>query len=176
MASRLPILVLATLLSGIAAPSQAVLDLDLPVLHPTPAPMAWDSVAQRTLLVSPGIRVSSGNYYGRFTFALAGDHWAPVGTSAFIYDQATDYSVAHDPLRNRLVGMTSGSSISMVEWNGTSWTYLSAPLGSARSGEPVPVILITYATTEDAMRKALAAVGRDKVISGKPQVIRIEKN
>jgi homoserine dehydrogenase len=44
------------------------------------------------------------------------------------------------------------------------------------SGEPVPVILITYATTEDAVRKALAAVGRDKVISGKPQVIRIEKN
>ena len=50
--------------------------------------------------------------------------------------------------------------------------------GSApgRSGGPVPVILITYATTEDAMRRALAAVGRDKVISGKPQVIRIEKN
>jgi homoserine dehydrogenase len=44
------------------------------------------------------------------------------------------------------------------------------------SGEPVPVILITYATTEDAVYKALAAVGRDKVISGKPQVIRIEKN
>jgi homoserine dehydrogenase len=40
----------------------------------------------------------------------------------------------------------------------------------------VPVILITYATTEDAMRKALAAVGRDRVISGRPQVIRIEKN
>ena len=38
------------------------------------------------------------------------------------------------------------------------------------------VILITYATAEDAVRKALAAVGRDKVISGKPQVIRIEKN
>src|SRR5262245_3903893 len=44
------------------------------------------------------------------------------------------------------------------------------------SGAPVPVILITYATTEDAVHKALAAVGRDKVISGKPQVIRIEKN
>jgi homoserine dehydrogenase len=41
---------------------------------------------------------------------------------------------------------------------------------------PVPVILITYATTEDAVRKALAAVGRDRVISGSPQVIRIEKN
>src|SRR5712672_1861053 len=46
----------------------------------------------------------------------------------------------------------------------------------AGSSEPVPVILITYATTEDAVRKALAAVGRDKVILGKPQVIRIEKN
>ena len=40
----------------------------------------------------------------------------------------------------------------------------------------VPVILITYATSEDGVRKALAAVGRDRVISGRPQVIRIEKN
>jgi homoserine dehydrogenase len=45
-----------------------------------------------------------------------------------------------------------------------------------RSGEPVPVILVTYATSEDAVRKALAAVRRDRVISGRPQVIRIEKN
>jgi homoserine dehydrogenase len=45
-----------------------------------------------------------------------------------------------------------------------------------RSGKPVPVILITYATSEDAVRKALAAVRRDRVISGRPQVIRIEKN
>jgi homoserine dehydrogenase len=45
-----------------------------------------------------------------------------------------------------------------------------------RSGEPVPVILITYATSEDAVRKSLAAVRRDRVISGQPQVIRIEKN
>jgi homoserine dehydrogenase len=45
-----------------------------------------------------------------------------------------------------------------------------------RSGEAVPVIMITYATSEDAVRKALAAVRRDRVISGRPQVIRIEKN
>jgi len=53
-----------------------------------------------------------------------------------------------------------------------------APAGtqSGRSGTPVPVILITYATSEDAVRKALAAVRRDRVISGRPQVIRIEKN
>jgi homoserine dehydrogenase len=47
---------------------------------------------------------------------------------------------------------------------------------SAGKAAPVPVILITYATHEDAMYKALQAVQRDKVISGKPQVIRIEKN
>ncbi|MFN3657698.1 MAG: homoserine dehydrogenase [Pseudolabrys sp.] len=50
-----------------------------------------------------------------------------------------------------------------------------APAGEVK-GSAVPVILITYATSEDAVRKALAAVGRDRVISGRPQVIRIEKN
>src|SRR6202048_860569 len=45
-----------------------------------------------------------------------------------------------------------------------------------RSGAPVPLILITYAPSEDALRRALAPVGRDRVISGKPQGIRIEKN
>jgi homoserine dehydrogenase len=48
--------------------------------------------------------------------------------------------------------------------------------GALKRPAPVPVILITYATTEDAVRKALAAVKRDKVISGEPQLIRIEKN
>jgi len=45
-----------------------------------------------------------------------------------------------------------------------------------RSGEAVPVIMITYATSEDAVHKALAAVRRDRVVTGRPQVIRIEKN
>jgi homoserine dehydrogenase len=44
-----------------------------------------------------------------------------------------------------------------------------------RSGEAVPVIMITYATSEDAVRKALAAVRRDRVVYGRPQVIRIER-
>jgi homoserine dehydrogenase len=50
-----------------------------------------------------------------------------------------------------------------------------APEKETKDGS-VPVILITYATHEDAVHKALAAVGRDRVISGRPQVIRIEKN
>jgi homoserine dehydrogenase len=45
-----------------------------------------------------------------------------------------------------------------------------------RSNEAVPVIMTTYATSEDAVHKALAAVRRDRVVYGKPQVIRIEKN
>ena len=50
--------------------------------------------------------------------------------------------------------------------------------GAARpgqSGGAVPVIMITYATSEDAVRKALAAVRRDRVVSGQPQVIRLER-
>ena len=55
----------------------------------------------------------------------------------------------------------------------------SRPLGGDRTGGetvPVPVILITYATTEDAVRKALAAVEADGVIAETPQLIRIEKD
>jgi homoserine dehydrogenase len=43
------------------------------------------------------------------------------------------------------------------------------------TGAPVPVILITYATTEAAVRRALAAVEADGVIAEPPQLIRIEK-
>jgi homoserine dehydrogenase len=50
------------------------------------------------------------------------------------------------------------------------------PVEPGQAKGAVPVILITYATAEDAVRKALAAVKRDKVISGEPQLIRIEKN
>lgn len=51
------------------------------------------------------------------------------------------------------------------------------PMGGAdpSTAAPVPVILITYATTEDAVRRALAKVEAEKVIEGKPQLIRIEK-
>jgi len=48
--------------------------------------------------------------------------------------------------------------------------------GGKGATNPVPVILITYATAEDAVRRALHAVQKDRVISGRPQVIRIEKN
>ena len=43
------------------------------------------------------------------------------------------------------------------------------------AAKAVPVILITYATSEDAVRRALDAVVADGVTEGRPQVIRIEK-
>jgi len=41
---------------------------------------------------------------------------------------------------------------------------------------PASVVLITYATTEDAVRRALAAIEKEGVLAEKPQVIRIEKS
>ena len=40
---------------------------------------------------------------------------------------------------------------------------------------PVPVVLITYATSEATIREALEAVVADGYIAGPPQVIRIER-
>jgi homoserine dehydrogenase len=45
----------------------------------------------------------------------------------------------------------------------------------ASASASVPVILITYATNEDAVRRALAAVVAAGVVAGTPQLIRIEK-
>ena len=45
-----------------------------------------------------------------------------------------------------------------------------------RVDKPALVVLITYATFEDAVRRALAAIERDGVLAEQPQVIRIEKS
>lgn len=47
------------------------------------------------------------------------------------------------------------------------------PMG--RSGAPVPVVLITYATTETAVRSALDRIASDGLVAEPPQVIRIER-
>jgi homoserine dehydrogenase len=44
-----------------------------------------------------------------------------------------------------------------------------------RSGAPVPVFLITYATTEAQIRAALDRIAHDGLIAEPPQVIRIER-
>jgi len=44
------------------------------------------------------------------------------------------------------------------------------------AGTAASVVLITYATTEDAVRRALATIEKEGVLAEKPQVIRIEKS
>ncbi len=46
---------------------------------------------------------------------------------------------------------------------------------AGRSGAPVPVVVITYATTEAAVRKAVDKVIAEGYVVEKPQVIRIER-
>ena len=54
-------------------------------------------------------------------------------------------------------------------------TFPPAKRGAPASNKPVPVVLITYATSEATIREALEAVLADGYISEKPQVIRIER-
>ncbi len=93
-----------------------------------------------------------GGYYIRL---LARDR---PGTAATIARRLAQQGISLESIVQRHVGGARG------------------PSPSGRSGEAVPVIMITYATSEDAVRRALSAVRRDRVISGQPQVIRIEKN
>ncbi|MFC6789890.1 homoserine dehydrogenase [Methylobacterium komagatae] len=44
-----------------------------------------------------------------------------------------------------------------------------------RSGRPVPLVLITYAATEGAIREALDAIAKDGLLAESPQLIRIER-
>lgn len=94
-----------------------------------------------------------GGYYLRL---LARDH---AGTAATIAKRLAEQDISIESIVQRHPHRS-------LDANGKA----------AKSSIPVPVILITYATAEDAVRRALQAVQRDKVISGRPQVIRIEKN
>jgi homoserine dehydrogenase len=51
----------------------------------------------------------------------------------------------------------------------------SDPGAAAKPGGPVPVVLITYATTEQLVRDAVDAIVADGTVAEKPQVIRIER-
>jgi homoserine dehydrogenase len=93
-----------------------------------------------------------GGYYIRL---LAVDK---PGTAATIATRLAEQQISLESIVQRHRGTTAGG----------------ADAKSATT--PVPVILITYATTEDAVRRALEAVKTDKVITGEPQLIRIEKN
>ncbi|HXW27856.1 MAG TPA: homoserine dehydrogenase [Xanthobacteraceae bacterium] len=114
------------------------------------APFGRPSVRLATSQKAP-MRRHEGGYYIRM---LAVDK---PGTAARIATHLADENISLESIMQRHVG--------------------GEPLGGDNpvTAKPVPVILITYATTEDAVRRALAKVEAEKVIEGKPQLIRIEK-
>jgi homoserine dehydrogenase len=114
------------------------------------APFGRPSVRLVTTQKAP-MRRHEGGYYIRM---LAVDK---PGTAARIATHLADENISLESIMQRHVG--------------------GEPLGGDNpiTAKPVPVILITYATTEDAVRRALAKVETEKVIEGKPQLIRIEK-
>jgi homoserine dehydrogenase len=93
-----------------------------------------------------------GGYYIRL---LARDR---PGTAATIATRLAEQNISMESIVQRHRGRPHGGD------------------DASQEGEPVPVILITYATTEDAVRKALAHVEHDGVIAETPQLIRIEKD
>ena len=114
------------------------------------APFGRPAVRLATSQKAP-MRRHEGGYYIRM---LAVDK---PGTAARIATHLADENISLESIMQRHVG--------------------GEPLGGDNplTAKPVPVILITYATTEDAVRRALAKVEAEKVIEGKPQLIRIEK-
>jgi homoserine dehydrogenase len=117
--------------------------------------------------IARGVRTAP---FGRPTAGLASVHKAPMQRHEggyYIRLLARDKPGTAATIAKRLAEQDISMESIVQRHDATS---------AGTTGGSVPVILITYATTEDAVRKALAAVGRDRVISGRPQVIRIEKN
>ncbi len=78
-------------------------------------------------------------------------------------------------------GVAAGVATRMAEANISIESIIQKrPPGAAqdkhgRSGAPVPLVLITYAATEAAVRGALDRIAADGLLSVEPQVIRIER-
>jgi len=109
-------------------------------------------VARMTPIRKAPMQHHEGGYYIRL---LARDR---PGTAATIAHRLAQQKISLESIVQRHPAGSSGAA------------------QPGRSNEAVPVIMTTYATSEDAVHKALAAVRRDRVVYGKPQVIRIEKN
>jgi homoserine dehydrogenase len=134
---------------GMATASAVVSDI-ADIARGTSLPPFGRPAAKLTISRKAPMQRHEGGYYIRL---LAVDK---PGTAATIAKRLAQQSISIESIVQRHRGPLGG--------------------GDPKRSGPVPVILITYATTEDAVRRALAAVKRDRVILGNPQLIRIEKN
>ena len=145
-----PITLLGPGAGGMATASAVVADIG-DIARGVCAPPFGRPAAGLTVSKKAPMQRHEGGYYIRF---LALDQ---PGTAATIAQRLAEQQISIESIVQRHRG--------------------ERPLGGEHAGGmPVPVIIITYATTEDAVRRALKAIEADRVISGKPQLIRIEKN
>jgi homoserine dehydrogenase len=134
---------------GLATASAVISDLGDVARGACPRPFGLP-VAQLAASAKLPMQRHEGGYYIRL---MALDR---PGTAATIAQHLADENISIESIVQRRPGSHGGDDPSS-------------------GGPPVPVILVTYATTEDAVRRALAAVEAAGVIAGRPQVIRIEK-
>ena len=72
-------------------------------------------------------------------------------------------------------GAFAGIATRMAERGISLESIVQRGRGGDQTGAPVPVVLITYATTEKLVREALDAIEADGYVAERPQSIRIER-
>lgn len=136
---------------GDATASAVVADLCDAATGKAGAPFGWTAASLQPA-EKAAIRRHEGGYYIRLA---AVDR---PGTAAAIARHMAEQNISLESIMQHRRGRPHGGD-------------------RAESAEdPAPVVLITYATNEDAVRRAIAAIEIDGVIASPPQVIRIEKD
>jgi homoserine dehydrogenase len=134
---------------GMATASAVVADIADIAKGIRSAPFGLPTSALDTAARSP-VQRHEGGYYIRLTV-----HDRP-GAAAAIATRMAERHISLESIMQRHVPPRKGEPAST-------------------GAKPVPVVLITYATSEATIREALEAVVADGYIAGPPQVIRIER-
>ena len=190
-------------LLGVAAKAGPAVELRV---HPTMVPKHWpiaqvsgvtnavaiDGDAVALTLVGPGAGgdATASAVVGDICDIAAGKSGAPFGLQAANLRPAGKAAIQRHEggyyIRLAAVdrpGTAAAIARHMAEQNISLESIMQHRRGRPHGGEraesaedPAPVVLITYATTEDAVRRAIDAIDLDGVIASPPQVIRIEKD
>ena len=190
-------------LLGVAARTESAVELRV---HPTMVPKHWpiaqvsgvtnavaiDGDAVALTLVGPGAGgdATASAVVADLCDIASGTKGAPFGLPAAQLRPAAKATIQRHEggyyIRLAAVdrpGTAAAIARHMAEQNISLESIMQHRRGRPHGGEradsaedPAPVVLITYATTEEAVRRAIAAIEIDGVIASPPQVIRIEKD
>ena len=190
-------------LLGVAARTETAVELRV---HPTMVPKHWpiaqvsgvtnavaiDGDAVALTLVGPGAGgyATASAVVADLCDIASGAKGAPFGLPASMLRPAGKATIQRHEggyyIRLAAVdrpGTAAAIARHMAEQNISLESIMQHRRGRPHGGEradsaedPAPVVLITYATTEEAVRRAIAAIEIDGVIASPPQVIRIEKD